>query len=243
MLSAVPAPTVVLLIVGVAWAAGTAVFAALTRLGGQVQAGHFKVCWLVVAGIALGSSFVGDPGWPALTLAVLALLTYAGIYVRGADRPLGVVAAIAGLVLMGVTVLRTTGSTPISVTVGIATAWMLGAVTNSMLLGHWHLNQPRLGTGPLRLLVWILWGGLAAFIASVTWLAVTGWGDGSAAAFGAVTAIAFTSFSLILTAMVQHLVKTRSIMSATGILYLLILMAFVSAFTGVLGSLALPEAV
>jgi len=43
---------------------------------------------------------------------------------------------------------------------------------------------------------------------------------------------------VILTAMVTHLVRTRSIMSATGVLYLEILMCLVAAFTGLLAALA-----
>jgi hypothetical protein len=59
-----------------------------------------------------------------------------------------------------------------------------------------------------------------------------------AAPLAAVTAIAFAAFCGVLTAMVHHLVRTRSIMSATGILYLEILLCLVAVFTGSLAAQA-----
>jgi hypothetical protein len=85
--------------------------------------------------------------------------------------------------------------------------------------------------------VWALWVALVAFIAASVALLVVGGADG-VRSLGGVTAIAFAAFCGILTAMVHHLVRTRSIMSATGILYLEILMLLVSAFTGSLAALA-----
>ncbi|HVL80871.1 MAG TPA: hypothetical protein VM840_04690 [Actinomycetota bacterium] len=230
-----PPPGEVLLVVGVAWAAGTAVFAAFTRVGGQVDPGHFKVCWLVVAGLAAAFSFAGDRAWPAWVLAGAALLAYLAIY-RRLDHLVGVAAALAGV---GSLVATVPSADPRAWAVAGGTAWLLGAVTNAMLLGHWHLNQPRLGTGPLRRLVWLLWAGLVVFVAAAAAMVVSSWGDGSTAGFAGVTGIAFAVFTAVLTAMVHHLVKTRSIMSATGILYLAVLLCFVSAFTGVLGALSL----
>lgn len=187
----VPPPTEVLTLVFGAWALGTIAFALWSRTWGEIQSGHFKVMWLVSAGLAAAA------GW--------------GI-VAGALDPTAEDGAFA-----------------------LAAAALLGAVTNAMLLGHWHLNQPRLGTRPILRLVYALWAALALYAAATAALIATG--DG-VTVFAAVTALAFTVFAGVLTAMVHQLVRTRSIMSATGILYLELLLAFVAAFTGSLGALA-----
>jgi hypothetical protein len=218
----IPPPTDVITLVFLAWTAGTASLGALTRTWGEVDAGHFKVVWLTVAGLGIASGF----GYrPAFIVGALGLVTFAAIY-RNLDAASGVATALAALVVLGFG----------GPAYGFAVALLLGAVTNAMLLGHWHLNQPRLGTKPIARLVWSLWIALGVFIAaSATLLVVSGAGVRS---LGGATAIAFTAFCGILTAMVQHLVRTRSIMSATGILYLEILMLLVSAFTGSLAALA-----
>jgi hypothetical protein len=219
----IPPPTDVITLVLLAWTAGTAVFGALTRIWGEVEAGHFKVVWLTVAGLGLAT---GIGYRPALIVAGLALVAFAAIY-RMLDGVAGTATGMAALAALGFG----------GPAYGFAVALLLGAVTNAMLLGHWHLNQPRLGTRPIARLVWALWVALVAFIAASVALLVVGGADG-VRSLGGVTAIAFAAFCGILTAMVHHLVRTRSIMSATGILYLEILMLLVSAFTGSLAALA-----
>lgn len=218
-----PRPTDVITLVFLAWTAGTAVFGVVTRTWREVGAGHFKVIWLVTAALGLAAGFGYRPAWG---VAALAVLTYVSIF-RGLDPWVGAITAIAALVALGF------GGPPF----GFAVALLLGAVTNAMLLGHWHLNQPKLGTKPIARLVWALWGSLGTFIAAGALLTTLG-GPDALQMLGGVTAIAFTAFSGVLTAMVGHLVKTRSIMSATGILYLEVLMLLVAAFTGSLAALA-----
>ncbi len=217
----VPAPTQVLTLVFLAWAVGTAAFAAWTRLWGEIQPGHFKVIWLVTAALAAAAGFGHAPAW---ILTALCTATFAAIYSKR-DREVGIVTAAAGLTILGL------GKPPY----GFAIAALMGAVTNAMLLGHWHLNQPRLGTKPIIRLVWSLVAGLVVFAAATAVLAI---GSVSVRLLGAGTAVAFALFAGVLTAMVIHLVRTRSIMSATGILYLEILLCFVAAFTGSLAALA-----
>lgn len=231
----VPPATDVALLVFVAWAAGTTSGGALTRLWGEVQSGHFKVIWLVSAGLAAVAGIWDPLAWG---LAALCLVAFAAIY-RGLDAAVGAAASLAAI---GVLVHATTtvlDAGPAALGFGAAAAVLLGGVTNAMLLGHWHLNQPRLGTGPLRRLVRGVWGGLAVYTAASALLLGEGLrGASDVTVIGAVTAVAFTLFAGVLTAMVAHLVRTRSIMSATGILYLELLLVFVAAFTGVLGALA-----
>jgi hypothetical protein len=202
--------------------AGTAVLGAITRLWGEIQPGHFKVVWLTAAAIGIAAGFGYRPAW---VVAALAALTYVSIY-RGLDRLAGIVTAVAAAVVLGL------GAQPYA----FAEAALIGAVTNAMLLGHWHLNQPKLGTKPIARLVLALWAAIAVFVASSVWLLIVRTGAG-VRGLAMVTGIVFAVFMAVLTAMVQHLVRTRSIMSATGILYLEILLAFVAVFTGSLAAL------
>lgn len=217
----IPAATDVLTLVFLAWTAGTIVFTVWSRLWGAIQPGHFKVMWLVAAGTSTAAGFGYHPAW---LVAAASLLTFFAVF-RGRDRELGFVCAAGSIAALG-------AEAPIF---GLAVAGLLGAVTNAMLLGHWHLNQPRLGTEPIKRLVYALWASIALFAAACVALLVTGEG---VSLLGAGTALAFAVFAGVLTAMVTHLVRTRSIMSATGILYLEILLCFVAAFTGSLGALA-----
>jgi hypothetical protein len=218
----VPPPTDVLTMVFLAWVTGTAVFGAVTRLWGEVQDGHFKVVWLSSAAIGLASGFGYRPAW---IVSALALGTFAAIY-RGHDKIVGSATAIAAIVVLAL-------GAPLY---AFAEAALLGAVTNAMLLGHWHLNQPKLGTRPIARLVYALWAAIGVFVGSSVWLLVARSGAG-VRGLAMVTGIVFGVFAAVLTAMVQHLVRTRSIMSATGILYLEILLCFVAVFTGSLAAL------
>ena len=221
----IPAPTAVLTVVFLAWMTGTIVVGTMTRLWGEVHPGHFKVLWLVGAGLSLAAGFGYHPAWIA---TVLCLATFGLIYANG-DRVGGLITAAASVVILAAGVDLSPHP--------FAAAVLIGTVTNAMLLGHWHLNQPRLGTKPIARLVIGTWLGIGLFVASAIALIAIGRGEQSVRVLGAGTALAFTVFAGVLTAMVQHLVRTRSIMSATGILYLEILLCFVAVFTGSLATL------
>jgi len=216
----------VLTVVFLAWTTGTIVVAAITRLWGEVHGGHFKVAWLVGAGLSAGAGFGYRPAW---VITLLCLVAFGMIYTN-ADRVPGAIAAAASLFVLAAGV----DLSPYP----FAAAALMGAVTNAMLLGHWHLNQPRLGTKPIARLVIGLWAALAVYVAAAGTLIALGSSDGGVGVLAATTALAFTVFAGVLTAMVHHLVRTRSIMSATGILYLEILLCFVAVFTGSLAALA-----
>jgi hypothetical protein len=218
--------------------AGTAFVGAVTAAWKEIQPGHFKVIWLVVAGLGLAAGFGFRPAWVVAGLAVLAYVSK----VRDGRGAAGAAASETRrrgpeqltLAVGGVAVAVLAVGAPVY---AFASAALLGTVTNAMLLGHWHLNQPRLGTKPIARLVWGLWAALAGFIAA-TALLVLGPEAVGLVVVGSVTAIAFAAFCCVLTAMVHHLVRTRSIMSATGILYLEILLCLVAAFTGSLAAAA-----
>jgi len=221
----IPPPTQVLTSVFLAWAAGTIVLTAFSKFWSEIEAGHFKVMWLVSAGVSFAAGFGYRPEWAVGTFC---LITYLAVYGE-ADKLMGGITAIGAVIALGAgTNLRPEA---------FAVALLLGAVTNAMLLGHWHLNQPRLPTKYIARIVYVQWAGIAAYLVITATLLRHATGVGS---LGAVTGLAFAAFCLILTGMVQHLVRTRSIMSATGILYLEILMCLVAAFTGTLAALAAP---
>lgn len=228
MPSDVPPPTDVLTAVFLAWTVGTILGGALTRLWGEVHAGHFKVVWLVSAGLAAATGF----GYrPAFLLALACAGTFAAIYAGGADRYAGPVTAAGAVFALA-------AGSDLSPT-AFAGAALLGAVTNAMLLGHWHLNQPRLGTRPIARLVLALWAAMGLFLAAAGALVAAGLSEQAGIkVLGGVTALAFTVFAAVLTGLVHHLVRTRSIMSATGILYLEVLLCLVAVFTGSLAALA-----
>jgi hypothetical protein len=215
-----PPATTVLALVLLSWTAGTIVLGAATRTGGRVDDGHFKVVWLVSAAMAVLAGFAHHWVW---ALAALCAVT-------AWRRELTIPAAAGGLGAL---------ATARPLAFAACAALLLGSVTNAMLLGHWHLNQPKLGTTPLRNLVRGVFAGVVAFaVACVIVLRDALDHERDTAIVGAITGLAFVSFAAVLAAMVAHLVRTRSIMSATGILYLAILLAFVAVFTGSLGALA-----
>jgi len=223
MHATIPAPTTVITSVLLSWAAGVIVLGAASRFFGEIQPGHFKVIWLVAAGLSFAAGFGYRPAW-ALTAG--SVITFATIY-RSGDQWAGAITAVIAIVVL-------LAGADLDATV-VAAAALLGAVTNAMLLGHWHLNQPRLGTRPILRVVYALWIAVALYAAATVFLGLRSSGPG---ALGAWTAVVFTAFAATLTAPVHHLVRTRSIMSATGILYLEILLCVVAAFTGTLGALA-----
>src|SRR5919109_3666293 len=134
MVSDVPPPTTVLTLVFLAWSAGTVVGAATTRMWSEVQAGHFKVLWLLSAVLSLATGFGYHPAW-VLTLACV--ITFAAIY-RDADRVIGTAAAAVAIVVLA------TGSdlSPQA----FAAAAPLGAGDQPKLPGPWDPNQPQPGT-------------------------------------------------------------------------------------------------
>jgi len=202
-----------------AWTLGTASGAAVTRSWRVVQPGHFKVVWLVSAALGAIAALSGEPAMWLVT--ALSAVTFAAIY-RKLDAAAGALTAAVALALVVLTLPPVT----------LAAAVLLGGVTNAMLLGHWHLNQPRLGTAPIRRVVYGLWAGIVAYAAAAAYLATTG------ARGPALATLAVLAIIAVLTAMVTQLVRTRSIMSATGVLYLEVLLCFVAVFTGSLSALA-----
>jgi hypothetical protein len=190
-------------------------------------------------GLPSGGTVVGDPAWDAPRRMVLAAfitlaLVYAVIVARGGRSPAlagaGLLAGLAVLVLAGLS----WGGDPVGtllLTVQLAAlSAALGGVWASMILGHWYLVTPKLGEAPLILFARALAVVVAAQLGLfVLWLAVGAGPSGRPgfAALGGTSAlfvwlrlIVGLAFPLVISWAAVQTARTRSMESATGLLYI-----------------------
>ena len=130
---------------------------------------------------------------------------------------------IVGLVAAG---LEADGSVALAIVRVIAGALFLGAVTNTMLLGHWYLVQPGMSRAPLIEL--IIWARVLCFADVVLWLVPTGLlsagTDSLLAWFWLVCAIS-TAGLLATTRLALREPRYSAVMAATGLSYLAVMTA------------------
>ena len=245
----------VLGLVLVEWAAGLLGAAGWTQSWSVVKRGHFKIiAWCALA-FAVGGYFAfraGTAGVDAgvqrtlvIALAVVSLLYLLVQYSR-TDVP-GAVVGLAGAVL-GVLLLLFTGNLfegwSVVAALGLVSGmFVLGAVTNGMLLGHWYLNQPGLMTWALgRVTDLALYACIASAILGLVAvsrlanastegavLGIPGFGESFSVVFyGAWLAILALTGAVVWGA--RRCVKIKSIQSATGLFYVALLTAGVSEF-------------
>lgn len=153
-------------------------------------------------------------GWIATTLAILAQFI---LFARGVRPGSAAAGAAWG-----------TGGVPWE---GLASGALLGFTVTAMLLGHWYLNVPGMRLAPLRkLLVGIfvtlairaaleLGHGLPAGVDAGTW----NWEGGSMIGLRWIAGILGTG---CLTAMAWQTLKIPNTQSATGILYVAVILVF-----------------
>ncbi|HEY8168102.1 MAG TPA: hypothetical protein VIF84_05250 [Candidatus Limnocylindrales bacterium] len=165
-------------------------------------------------------------------LVLTALLVIETIALRrGRGRRLGLVALAAGLATI-LTAAVGWASVALAAPVLALELMVLAAVTGgvlaAMILGHWYLVTPRLSEGPLILAVRLL---LAALVAQLVLFAVAVIaGSGGGQPFGALTGPHMLLvwlllgvgivFPVVLTGMALRTARTRSMESATGLLYI-----------------------
>ena len=186
-----------------------------------------------------GTPVAVDPAWEApRRLALAALAALAAAYVvalaRGRRAPvLGLGGLAAGVLALGAGGFSWGGSPLGSVALFAQLALLAGAtggVFAAMILGHWYLVTPRLGEGPLVLFARILTGVVAAqLVAFVIWTlagsgpaGIAGLGalGGSWALFVWLRLIVGIVFPLAVSWAAIQTAKTRSMESATGLLYI-----------------------
>ena len=186
------------------------------------------------------SPVIADPAWDAprrvalLAFWALALLGLVGRRVRpsvaGALElgalAAGVVTVVAGALAWGD---GSIGALALLVQFGALFA-ATGGVFAAMILGHWYLVTPRLPEAPLILLSRVLLGVLVAQVGLfVAWVGL-GIGPAGAAPFSALTGewalfvwlrlIVGLLFPLIVSWAAVQTARTRSMESATGLLYI-----------------------
>ena len=130
---------------------------------------------------------------------------------------------LVGLVAAG---FEAEGSVALAVVRVIAGALFLGAVTDTMLLGHWYLVQPGMSRAPLIEL--IAWGGVLCLADATVWLLPAGLlsagSDGLLAWFWLVCAVA-TAGLLATTRLALREPRYSAVMAATGLSYLAVMTA------------------
>jgi hypothetical protein len=185
-----------------------------------------------------GSPITIDATWDLPRRALLALfalgsLAYARELFRGARAPfLGIGALAAGLGALAAGALTwgggTIGAVPLAVQL-VALAGATGGAFAGMILGHWYLVTPKLSTGPAlaltRGLLWVValqvtlfaaWVGFGAGQNLAPFAPLTGtW-----ALFVWLRLLIGLVFPLVVTWAAGQTVKTRSMESATGLLYI-----------------------
>ncbi len=185
-----------------------------------------------------GSPITIDATWDLprrvlLVLLALGSLAYAIALFRGARAPmLGIGALAAGLGALAAGALTwgggTIGAVPLAVQL-VALASATGGAFAGMILGHWYLVTPKLSTGPAlalaRGLLWVValqvtlfaaWVGFGAGQNLAPFAPLTGpW-----ALFVWLRLLIGLVFPLVVTWAAGQTVKTRSMESATGLLYI-----------------------
>lgn len=149
----------------------------------------------------------------------------------------GIGAVVAALVVVGFGALASPGASPSLVATGsLSAALLLGATTVTMVLGHWYLVDTSLSIRPLRTGAFWLWIAVAFRWAAVAAaLVYGGWemlGIRSASDIVFSTSALFFLFRslvglgapLLLAALVWQTVRIRSTQSATGLLYVAVIL-------------------
>lgn len=209
----------------------------------------FRTQLLVALGLSIGSLLWlwPDTAWPVLTcLGVAAICAALGSVTWSLERSPGAVTLIvltAAALSAALTLREMAGEHERSLAMllvgGFSSALLLGSATSAMLMGHNYLVAPNMTMTPLfrlltalavalgiRLLVdgWALWQWTAEYDLGnlkedeMLWLPVR-WAVGLAA-------------PAVLCWMAWQTARIRSTQSATGILYVVVILCFVGELTG-----------
>jgi len=154
---------------------------------------------------------------------------------------IGTAVAVAGGVVgvLAVLVIPASGATvePTLFAAGLVTATLaLGSVTAGMLLGHWYLVTPKLSPVPLRRLIWLLIGALAAQGLLVAWSVVIGYSAMEPVAW--LTGLRFfvgVAFPLAIAILALRATDAPSMQSTTGLLYI----SLATVMAGTIGAASL----
>lgn len=216
-----------------------------------VTSGFYRVHLYVLMGLNVLASMVAFSDreqfflWPPLTAAIV---SYVGAVIWMYEKPragqiaLYLVALVTFLGAMLATEIRE-GTTGTGITLGIldlaSSGLLLGVIIAAMFLGHWYLNTPTMELVPLRRLVALMI--IAVVIRTVLCAAGLGmnlWTTGPLAGFS----LAFISLrwlsgligTLVMAWMTWETLKIPNTQSATGILYVGVILAFLGELSSML---------
>jgi hypothetical protein len=222
----------------------------------KVTGGYYRVHSYVLLGLgalaALAAVALNSQGytlWPALVVAVAAYLSTIAWHYEKAGPGLLLLFTVAAAAILGAWQAQIPGSDPSALRFflwkadPVAGGLLLGASMAAMLLGHWYLNSPGMQLAPLRRLVMLI--ALATLLRCA--LASIGvWCEFSPAdtiesqslLFLALRWLAGLVAPLLLAYMTWKTLDIPNTQSATGILYVVVIVTFVGELTAQLLSAA-----
>jgi hypothetical protein len=231
-------------------AVGSFAAVALGRLRTEATRGYLAFTGIVAAllgvlalasdnGLPVGGVVASDPAWDVPRRAALAALcvlafVYAVVVGRGGRSPVLAGASLAaGLATLGLAGFSW-GAGPLGIALLtiqlVVLSAALGGVWASMILGHWYLVTPKLAEAPLILFaralavvvavqlgLFVLWLAIGAGPSGQPGFAALG---GSSALFIWLRLIVGLAFPLVISWAAVQTARTRSMESATGLLYI-----------------------
>lgn len=231
-------------------AAGGTALLWLAGLWGSVKRGFFVLVTSVALGCALlatlaasaGGNDAGAAGRAVVRLGVatsiVLALSLGSLILRKGEpgRLFGLVAALEGAGLLVALARTVPASLPTAVSLVVAGAAFMGAVTDGLLLGHWYLVDRRLPRDHIQRLALLL---LIAVAIEATAVAVSGFGDsglpagfnlflgiGGVATWVALGMVLATALVAILIVITLRGTQSRAVQAATGFFYLAVITAF-----------------
>jgi hypothetical protein len=222
----------------------------------QVTSGYYRNHLYVLLGLCVLATMVAfsAPEQFALTPPLAAaLVSYLGSVIWLYEKPrAGILALwlVAGLTLWGAWADSRFG--PVTCPAETALAWLevptsglvLGLTIAAMFLGHWYLNSPTMAIAPLQRLILLMAAGIClrgvvegvglALELANTWPTTSQW------LFLALRWLAGIFGALLLAIMARQTLKIPNTQSATGILYVAVIVTFLGELLALL--LATPSA-
>lgn len=230
-------------------AAGSLLLTAMLGLAHRLPVGFVRFCTAACAALALFAALLDPSGlavrivWAGLGLVSFGwyLTTRAFPTAAGIGRASSILAAAATAAAIAYSALTHAGSAPCWLAVGgsASSSLLLGAVTVTMVLGHWYLVDTSLSIAPLAdgarwfaAAVLTRWSEVAAALVYGGWETLrvgrpADWILSTNGLFFLFRSLMGLGAPLVLAGLVWQTVRIRSTQSATGLLYVaLILVLF-----------------
>jgi len=220
----------------------------------DVTAGYFRIQMLVGLGLlvlgALATGAQPDVGTPLPVGAIRglaafgALVAFAGSVLwtlarrRAATALTFAVASLAVTTDLGSLMMRDLTWLDMSfVAVGeLASAWALGGLTTTMLLGHWYLTAPMMSIDPLRTMTRLMIAALAfrGLVSATALLTVDASMSATHAVWLTMRWIGGIAGPIVLCVLVLRILRYRNTQSATGVLFAAVVLAFLGETAAIL---------